>query len=93
VRKSGAIFWWSTVGALCLVLSHAVFWIWVYPVNTTLVPLTPETLPADWTAMRNQWEYAHASRAVLQLIGLAAMLVSILSETPKALYTETTTAH
>jgi hypothetical protein len=75
-------FVWTLLGALCLVVAHAAFWIWVAPVNATMSPLTPETLPADWMRLRNQWEYTHAARAVLQIVALGALVFSILVEIP-----------
>jgi hypothetical protein len=80
VRKQPNVFRWALRGASCLVVTHAVFWIWVAPVNAALVPLTPTTLPANWEQLRHQWEFAHASRAVLQIVALAAFVVLILSE-------------
>lgn len=68
--------------AFFLALSHAAFWVWVAPVNEAMAPLTPETLPADWMDLRNQWEYAHAARALLQLVGLGALVFSLLVEIP-----------
>jgi hypothetical protein len=47
-----------------------------------MVPLTPETLPADWIGLRDQWEYGHAARAVLQIIALGALVFSVLIEIP-----------
>ncbi|MFW2449217.1 MAG: hypothetical protein ACN4E6_18005 [Qipengyuania pacifica] len=70
-------------GALFLAASHAAFWIWVAPVNATMMPLTADTLPANWSALRDQWEYAHAARAMLQLLGFGAILVSVVIETPR----------
>jgi hypothetical protein len=58
------------------------FWVWIAPVNEATAPLTPETLPANWMDLRNQWEYTHAARAVLQLIGLGALVSSLLVEIP-----------
>ena len=81
VRRRPA-FGWTLLGALCLVVAHAAFWIWVAPVNATMSPLTPETLPADWMRLRNQWEYTHAARAVLQIVALGALVFSILVEIP-----------
>jgi hypothetical protein len=75
-------FGYTLVAALCMVSVHAAFWIWVAPVNATLVPLTPETLPANWTALRDQWEYTHAVRALLQIVALGALVLSILVEIP-----------
>lgn len=40
------------------------------------------TLPANWMTRRDQWECAHAARAVLQIVALAALVFSVLMETP-----------
>jgi hypothetical protein len=82
VRGRRPAFAWTLFGALCLAAAHAAFWLWVAPVNSTMVPLTPETLPANWMELRNQWEYTHATRAVIQFIALAALVLSIIVETP-----------
>jgi hypothetical protein len=80
VRKRSKVFRWALLGASCLVVTHAVFWIWVAPVNAALVPLTPTTLPANWGQLRDQWEFTHAARAVLQIFALAAFVILILTE-------------
>jgi hypothetical protein len=82
VRRRRPAFGWTLLGTLCLVAAHVAWWVWVAPVNATMAPLTPETLPADWMALRDQWEYTHAARAVLQIVALGALLFSILAETP-----------
>jgi hypothetical protein len=82
VRRRRPAFGWTLLGALCVVAAHAAFWIWLAPVNATIAALTLETLPADWMELRNQWEYTHAARAVLQIIALGALVFSILVETP-----------
>ena len=80
VRSAPRVFHWSLLAALCMVVTHAIFWIWVQPVNTELVPLAPDALPTNWTQLRNQWEYGHAVRAILQIVALAALVMSILVE-------------
>ena len=82
VRHRRRAFGWTLAGVLCVVAAHVVFWIWVAPVNAALLPLTPGTLPPDWSGLRNQWEYAHATRAVLQVVGLGFLVTSLLVETP-----------
>jgi hypothetical protein len=47
-----------------------------------MLGLTPETLPPDWTRLRDQWEYTHAARAMLQIIALGSLVVSLLLEIP-----------
>ncbi len=82
VRQRRPAFEWTILAAVCVALTHAAFWIWLAPVNATIAVLTPETLPADWMGLRDQWEYTHAARAVLQIIALGALAISILVETP-----------
>jgi hypothetical protein len=84
VRRRPCALPWTIVGALALVATHAAFWIWVQPVNARLMPLTPETLPANWSQLRDQWEFTHAVRAILQMLALGALVWSILVETPDA---------
>jgi len=62
---------------------RAASWIWVAPVNATLVPLTADTLPSNWSALRDQWEYTHAARALLQLTGLGFLVFSVVCEIPR----------
>ena len=80
LRRRPAALRWTGAAAVCLVASHAVFWIWVVPVNAALLPVTPQTLPPDWEALRLQWELAHAARAALQLVGLMLLWWSVLRE-------------
>ena len=81
VRQRRPAFGWTIFAAVCLIASHAAFWIWLAPVNATIAALTIETLPSNWVGLRNQWEYTHATRAVLQFVALGALVVSILVET------------
>ncbi len=82
VRRRRPAFDWTLAGALCLLAAHAAFWIWVAPVNATMGAAPPHAPPANWMALRDQWEYTHAARAILQVIALGAFVVSILVETP-----------
>jgi hypothetical protein len=82
VRRRRAAFCWTLLAAVCLISVHACFWILVAPVNVAMLGLTPETLPPDWTRLRDQWEYTHAARAVLQIIALGSLVVSLLVEIP-----------
>ncbi len=50
--------------------------------NREIFQWTPQSVPADWTRVRNQREYSHIARFVLQLIGFGAFLLSALVETP-----------
>jgi hypothetical protein len=82
VRHRRPAFAWTLLGAICMMAAHATFWVWVSPVNAIMGPLTPDALPSDWTQLRNQWEYTHAARAILQVVAFGAVVFSALLEIP-----------
>jgi len=61
---------------ICLMLTLANFFIWIYPVNRTTQNWS--VLPVNWEALRKQWEYAHAANAVLELAAYILLLFAIL---------------
>jgi hypothetical protein len=82
VRGRQRAFGWTLAGAACLVVSHLIWWLLVFPANNEFARWTLTSIPADWEKWRAQWEYTHAARAVLQLLGLGALVLSVLIETP-----------
>ncbi len=82
VRKRRPSFGWTLVGTVCFALAFIVFVVFTEPMNRQIFQWLAESVPADWTRVRNQWEYSHIARFVLQLIGLGALVLSILMETP-----------
>lgn len=78
-------FAWSLVTAICVTVALPVWMIFIDPINTERIAVwTSATLPHDWTATRDRWEFLHAARAVLFVVGLCAALAAVLSETPPA---------
>jgi hypothetical protein len=75
-------FRWTLFGAACLLVAHAAWWVFVAPVNAEISTWTPDAIPGDWTWWRSQWEYTHAARAILEILGLSALVLSVLVETP-----------
>ena len=85
VRHRGAAFRWTTVGLAFLCLAFASWLALVAPVNQRIAAAlerAPDTVPAMWQLLRDRWEYGHATGFVLQLVGFAALVVSVLVETP-----------
>jgi Domain of unknown function (DUF1772) len=83
VRKRRPAFNWTLAGAIFLALALIVWFSFVAPMNAQFAKWTVDSIPADWTRVRNQWEYSHATRFILQLIGFSALLISVLVETSK----------
>lgn len=85
VRQRGETFQWTLGGAVCLLLAFGVWLSIVAPVNHAVaatVEAAPAAVPALWMQLRGRWEYGHAAGFVLQLVGLAALIHSVLVEIP-----------
>jgi hypothetical protein len=85
VRGREPAFRWTAAGAVCLALAFGVWWLAVAPVNDQVAAAlrsAPESVPALWMRLRARWEYGHAAGFAVQLVGLGALLASVLVETP-----------
>lgn len=82
VYRRRPAFQWTLFGTVCLLAAHGAWWMFIAPVNAEIATWTPDTIPADWTWWRSQWEYSHAVRAILEILGLSALVLSVLVETP-----------
>jgi hypothetical protein len=83
VRKREAAFPLTLAAAACQLAAMAAFLIFVHPANLTMSGWPLDAVPPEWTRWRDQWEYAHAARAFLQTGTLAALVLSVLLETPE----------
>jgi hypothetical protein len=75
-------FQWTLFGTVCLFAAHGAWWMFIAPANVEIATWTLDTIPADWTWWRSQWEYTQAARAILEILGLSALVLSVLVETP-----------
>lgn len=81
VRKHRISFVLTLIASICLVAALVVWFMVVNPVNLKVDIWRLATLPADWELARNQWEYGHAIHAALFIIGLVALILSVLTDT------------
>jgi hypothetical protein len=84
VRKRRPSFGWTLAGACCLLLAFGTWLAVVAPVNGQVAEAfrsAPESVPAVWMQLRTQWEYGHAAGFIVQLVGLCALVLSVLVET------------
>ena len=51
------------------------------PIDRQIQSWTTATLPTDWNAIRDRWEYYHGLRTLVSLAGLACLFASTLSTT------------
>jgi hypothetical protein len=77
---------WTLAGALCLLLAFGLWLTIVAPVNgevSEALQTAPASVPAVWMRLRTRWEYGHAAGFSVQLVGLCALVLSVLVETSK----------
>lgn len=87
-----AAFWLTLAACVSMVVMHLIFWVFTQPVNRFWlrnqhmatagaaffeVRASNESAARDWTALRDQWEYSHLSRAVLSFIAVALLAIAI----------------
>jgi hypothetical protein len=76
VRRRRGAFWLALLAFLLVAATLVVFFTWTYPANQATGNWTEA--PADWQELRLQWEYAHATNAILTFIALCAVTLSTL---------------
>ena len=60
------------VAALVITLSVNV------PIDNAIAVWTIDTLPSDWTSIRNRWEAYHAARTFISVAGFGFALAAVL---------------
>ena len=79
VRKQPKTFALTVVAFLCFLETQVVFWAFTFPANQQTSNWT--VLPENWMTLRTQWEYSHATSAVLNLIAVIALISSAVGKT------------
>lgn len=83
LRGRRPAFTWTAAGMALLAAAFIVWLTVVAPVNQMIAATPAEMLAARWSELRLRWELGHAGGFVLQVAGFAALLVSVLVETPR----------
>ena len=66
------------VGAAMLIVALVITVSVNVPIDDAINGWTVETLPSDWTSIRNRWEAYHAARTFISLAGFGSALAAIL---------------
>jgi uncharacterized membrane protein len=78
LRRRGS-FYLILVGAGLLVVALTITLIVNVPIDYAIARWTVDTLPSDWTTIRNRWESYHAARTFISLAGFGCALAAVLS--------------
>jgi hypothetical protein len=83
VRRRRGSFPWTLAGLFGSLLGFGSWLALVQPVNRPIAKTLARggDVPGLWVVLRDRWEYGHATGFVLQLLGFAALLASVLVET------------
>ena len=65
--------------ATCFILSIILFFSLTFPTNQATTNWT--NLPDNWAKLRKTWEYSHAIRALLSLLGFSFLVSGLLKNT------------
>jgi Domain of unknown function (DUF1772) len=77
-RQRRSSFVLGLAGTASLASALAAWLALVSPMNDRMAWWTRETIPDDWSQVRDQWEYTHAARFILQCFGFSALLLSVM---------------
>jgi hypothetical protein len=78
LRGQGARFWLAAAAAGLLATTLVVFFLWTYPANQATENWT--LVPENWRGLRSQWEYSHATNAVLVFVAYCCVAFAALLE-------------
>ena len=89
LTRAGPPFWLTLAALLGLICAHALYWLVTHPVNNFWLKdfalqgasrgffaFGAAAHERDWTALRDQWEYSHAARAVLVFLSLVLLVTA-----------------
>jgi ABC-type cobalamin transport system permease subunit len=69
-------FRFALIAFLAIVATQVVFWTFTFPANRQTANWT--YIPDNWESLRSQWEYSHATSAVLNLIAFISAVLAVL---------------
>lgn len=78
-RKHRLSFRLGAAGAACIAAALVVWQLHNGPANEAVDAWRVDSLPANWRIYRDRWEYAHAARAGLYILGLGVLILAVLS--------------
>jgi hypothetical protein len=77
LRRQRAAFWLALAALILMASTLAIFFAWTFPANQATNNWT--AVPPNWEQLRWQWEYAHATNAVLTFLALCSLTLSLLT--------------
>jgi uncharacterized membrane protein len=76
-NRRGSVF--AGAALVLMLLAMIVTLVVNVPIDRQIQSWTTATLPPDWNAIRDRWEYYHGLRTLMSLVALACLFASTLS--------------
>ncbi len=73
---------WPVVSAIGFGGMLGTYWLGNRPLNDRIASWTAQTLPADWSTVRDRWDIAHSISAIFAAVALASLLTQVMPERP-----------
>lgn len=83
LRNHRKAFWLTLIGAISIVLTWAIWSIFIQPINQQIDGWTITNFPINWSAIRYQWHFYHLIRLVIIAVGMIALTLSLLADRVK----------
>ncbi|HEX6427030.1 MAG TPA: DUF1772 domain-containing protein [Niastella sp.] len=77
-RRKKAHFYWLLSTLILFVLALAITLLIEVPIDNQIKIWTPDSLPTDWKAIRDRWQFYHTGRTFLCLAGIACFLMAVI---------------
>jgi hypothetical protein len=77
LRRQRAAFALALAASFGIAATLVIFFVWTYPANVATSNWT--TVPGNWETLRRQWEYAHATNAIITFAAFCALVLATLA--------------
>ena len=77
-RGRGTGFWLTTMALVLMLVAMAITLTVNVPIDGQIRGWTVDTLPADWMAIRDRWEFYHGLRTVISIVALGCLFAGAL---------------
>ena len=82
LRRLGRSFGYALASFLLIAATLVIFFVWTLPTNQATNNWT--VVPKNWNELRSQWEYSHATNAVMMFAALICVVIAVLRQPSRA---------
>ena len=80
--RLGRSFGYALASFLFIAANLVIFFVWTFPINQATSNWT--VVSTNWNELRSQWEYSHATNAVVTFAALVCVVIAVLRQPSRA---------